>query len=269
MTWRAPAPWRKSSSEARSLDLLGPMALDEQIDHALGFARAFEQVRAADHRPPVAGWTWDREADFPGWCWPSTGPRAPGVLLDAAERRTTFLSGAVLELGWAGRVRVIRARAEDAAARTSELRAGFDVVWARSFGSPAVTAECAAPFLRPGGLLVVSEPPGPGQTVARWPREGLARARPGTCDDDPGSVRIPGHPPGEPRARTAFPVGREWPPNGPCTACPRGSQNNVALWPRSRQPRSGYRNRECSTCNFTVKHPLDSVTTAPGVPRVT
>jgi 16S rRNA (guanine527-N7)-methyltransferase len=46
-------------------------------------------------------------------------------------------------------------------------------VVARSFGSPAVTAECAAPFLEVGGILVVSEPPDRGASV-RWPVEGLA-----------------------------------------------------------------------------------------------
>lgn len=30
---------------------------------------------------------------------------------------------------------------------------------ARSFGAPGVLAECAAPLLQVGGLLVVSEPP--------------------------------------------------------------------------------------------------------------
>jgi 16S rRNA (guanine527-N7)-methyltransferase len=35
----------------------------------------------------------------------------------------------------------------------------------RSFGPPAVVAECAAPFLEVGGRLVVSEPPGP---LDRW-----------------------------------------------------------------------------------------------------
>ena len=39
------------------------------------------------------------------------------------------------------------------------LRAGFDGALARSFGRPAVVAECAAPLLRVGGWLVVSEPP--------------------------------------------------------------------------------------------------------------
>ena len=44
---------------------------------------------------------------------------------------------------------------------------------ARSFGPPAATVECAAPLLRVGGVLVVSEPPD--GTGDRWSTEGLAR----------------------------------------------------------------------------------------------
>jgi 16S rRNA (guanine527-N7)-methyltransferase len=65
------------------------------------------------------------------------------------------------------------------------LRGEFDAVVARSFGPPAVTAECAAPFLVVGGRLVVSEPPGDDRddegigasapTPPRWPAKGLAR----------------------------------------------------------------------------------------------
>jgi 16S rRNA (guanine527-N7)-methyltransferase len=67
---------------------------------------------------------------------------------------------------------VMRARAEDAG-RDPALRASQDVVVARSFGGPAVVAECAAPLLRPAGLLVVSEPPvsnGPVPHGNRQPR---------------------------------------------------------------------------------------------------
>jgi len=45
-------------------------------------------------------------------------------------------------------------------------------VVARSFGSPSVTAECAAPLLAVGGQLLVSEPPSP--SADRWPAAGLA-----------------------------------------------------------------------------------------------
>lgn len=159
--------------QARSLDLLGPMALDDQVDHALGFADAWGQAKPG---VPTPGRWLDLGSGggLPGLVLAQHWPDTPAVLLDAAERRTVFLSEAVSQLGWADRVQVIRARAEDAGRAGSELRTGFDVVWARSFGSPPVTAEGAAPFLEPDGLLVVSEPPGSGQATTRWPREGLA-----------------------------------------------------------------------------------------------
>ena len=92
------------------------------------------------------------------------------VLLDGSLTRARFLTEAVQELGLAGRVSVEAARAEEAG-RQPELRRAFDAVVARSFGRPAVTAECAAPFLALGGLLVVAEPAdGPDE---RWPDEGL------------------------------------------------------------------------------------------------
>jgi 16S rRNA (guanine527-N7)-methyltransferase len=85
-----------------------------------------------------------------------------------------------LDLG--DRVSVIQDRAESSG-RVPALRAAFDGVVARSFGPPATVAECAAPFLRVGGWLIVSEPPGPAgdqpeQTTGegqatRWPAASL------------------------------------------------------------------------------------------------
>lgn len=94
------------------------------------------------------------------------------VLLDADRRRASFLDRAVIDLGWAERVRVIHGRAEEEG-RRPELRGRFDFVSARSFGPPAVVAECGAPFLRVGGVLVVSDPPG--GPAGRWPADGLAK----------------------------------------------------------------------------------------------
>jgi 16S rRNA (guanine527-N7)-methyltransferase len=60
------------------------------------------------------------------------------------------------------------------------FRGRYDLVVARGFGPPAVTAECAAPFLELGGRLVVSDPPdeppdrGEGGGSRRWPTAPLA-----------------------------------------------------------------------------------------------
>ena len=92
------------------------------------------------------------------------------VLLDAMAKRGAFLDEAVQELSLESRARVVVERAE-VAGRDPEWRGRFDVVVARSFGPPAVTAECAAPFLRGGGWLLVSEPPG--APDERWDVRGL------------------------------------------------------------------------------------------------
>jgi hypothetical protein len=69
---------------------------------------------------------------------------------------------------------VLHAAAESAA-WDPELRSTFDFVTARSFGPPAITAECSRGFLRTDGRLIVSEPPSVGTTpVQRWDRSVLA-----------------------------------------------------------------------------------------------
>jgi 16S rRNA (guanine527-N7)-methyltransferase len=93
------------------------------------------------------------------------------VLLDSNERRTDFLLRAVEGLHRTQPARVVRARAEEAG-RDPGLRSAFDVAVARSFGPPAVTAECVSPFLSVGGRLVVSEPP---DRNDRWPVDGLVK----------------------------------------------------------------------------------------------
>lgn len=99
-------------------------------------------------------------------------PASQWILLDGSERRAVFLHDAVERLGLGDRVSVLHAAAE-VAGRDDRQRGRFDLVVVRSFGPPAVVAECGAPFLRPGGRLVVSEPPA--FEPSRWPPDGLAR----------------------------------------------------------------------------------------------
>ena len=168
---------------SRRLGFLGPGSVRVQIEHARAFAAGYRgtpsRVLDLGSGGGVPGLVLAAEV------W--TGSEF--VLLDAGERRCAFLEGALADLGLGSRVRVVRARAE-VAGRDPRLRGSFDAVVARGFGPPAVTAECAAPFLRPGGSLIVSDPPVDGQgstpnataPVAkpsgppeRWPAEGLAR----------------------------------------------------------------------------------------------
>ncbi|MDA8287935.1 MAG: class I SAM-dependent methyltransferase [Actinomycetota bacterium] len=108
---------------------------------------------------------------IPGLVAAAALPDTHCTLLDGREERARLLRGHVTRLGWSARVDIVAARAE--VAGHGDLRGRFDAVLARGFGAPAATAECGAAFLRPGGVLVVSDPPeGAGQ---RWPVEGLER----------------------------------------------------------------------------------------------
>jgi 16S rRNA (guanine527-N7)-methyltransferase len=106
---------------------------------------------------------------LPGLVLAEDWPTSHWVLIEAQQRRADHLRWAVEELALGDRVIVDQRRAEDAG-RDPALRSTFDLVVSRSFGPPAVVAECATPFLVVGGLLVVSEPP---QTRDRWPLTGL------------------------------------------------------------------------------------------------
>ena len=174
-------------SDARDLGFLGNAPVQEHVAHAQGFADAWDAVATHGGSPDPEPAHWldlGSGGGLPGLVLVARWPHARGTLLDASERRTAFLQASVEACGWADRVRVVRDRAE-VAGTDPQLRGHYDLVVARSFGIPAVTAECAAPFLGVGGFLIVSEPPGegdpwPGESPElrgddpRWPADGLA-----------------------------------------------------------------------------------------------
>jgi len=103
----------------------------------------------------------------PGLVLALTWPASAWTFVDAGERRCRFLVEAAETLSLAGRVHIAQGRAEELG-RDPALRGHADLVTARSFGPPGVTAECGSPFLAVGGRLLVSEPP---VSAARWPEE--------------------------------------------------------------------------------------------------
>lgn len=150
-------------SEARDLGFLGPGPIDIHLVHADGFARA---VTAAPTRVLDLG----SGGGIPGLALANTWPHSAISLLESSTRRAEFLRRWVQRLDLGARVSVLNGRAELLGCDEG-FRGGFDVVLARSFGPPAVVAECGAPFLEQGGILLVSEPPEDGPL--RWPGPGL------------------------------------------------------------------------------------------------
>ena len=151
--------------EARQRGFLGPGPVEPHLDHARAFVVA---AQAAPGRAVDLG----AGGGLPGLVlavefWPET----EWVFLDAQQKRTLFLQEAIEDLDLEDRVQVVTQRAEEFA-REHDNRAAFDLVVSRSFGPPAVTLECAAPLLRPGGAFVASEPP-EGTAPGRWPDAGL------------------------------------------------------------------------------------------------
>jgi 16S rRNA (guanine527-N7)-methyltransferase len=159
-------------AQARQAGFLGPGPLERQQRHAAGFARlAQREGGGGPARPLIAD--LGSGGGLPGLVMALAWPEARLVLLDANRRRTDFLEEAVSALGLEDRVSVVNGRAEEIG-RSEGHRACYDGVVVRSFGSPATVAECAAPLLRIGGWLIVSEPPSDSGTSAtpladRWP----------------------------------------------------------------------------------------------------
>lgn len=103
------------------------------------------------------------------------GWRLPQLEVVLVERRTTradLLRRAVRALDCSGHVRVV---ADDVAVVAQDSPASFDVVTARSFARPEVTAHWVARLLAPEGTALISEPP---EVVPdRWPAPLLATLR--------------------------------------------------------------------------------------------
>jgi 16S rRNA (guanine527-N7)-methyltransferase len=156
----------RALEESRARGFLGPQAIEPQIAHAQGFALCWEAIRPS---PPAAFLDLGSGGGLPGLVllerW-----RCRAVFLDSMTKRSKFLEE-VLEWPASPAGEVITARAEEAA-RWPELDGVFDLVTARSFGPPSVTAECAVRFLKVGGVLVVSEPPSDAEND-RWNLSGL------------------------------------------------------------------------------------------------
>lgn len=143
----------------------GESSLVSAVAHADAFLAAFphDVARVVD---------LGSGGGLPGLVLAVRRPDVAFTLVDRRERRMDLLRLAVARLGLADRVEVLTADVTRLAL-DPDYAESFDVATARAFGPPMLTAASARPFLRPGGALIVSEPPAfAGAT--RWNADELA-----------------------------------------------------------------------------------------------
>jgi 16S rRNA (guanine527-N7)-methyltransferase len=138
-----------SLAAAQSLGFIGPRAIVDHMAQAETIA-----VLAAMSRPSLLV-DLGTGGGVPGLLLAVDLPDCEIILVEAMQKRATFLEMQLRSLGVEARTKVVQSPAEDAAYEVA-WRHTADIVTARGFGPPAMTAEIAAGFLRPGGRLIVT-----------------------------------------------------------------------------------------------------------------
>jgi len=147
-------------ASSQALGMLGDRPIAEVVEHATAFVAALDDVNGLVVDLGAGG-------GVPGLVIARARPDLQLVLVDRRATRTDHLHRLVGRLALGARVDVVTADVT-----TLDLEA--DAAVARGFGPPDVTLAAAVHVVRPGGRVIVSEPPG--HDVERWPAERLARS---------------------------------------------------------------------------------------------
>lgn len=116
-------------------------------------------LKALPTKRPLAVVDIGAGAGIPGLPMKLADPRLTLCLVESKRKRVSFLRAACRELGLAD-VSVVEGRAEEAIQQDSALSEAFDVAVSRSVARIDRLSSIALPFLKSGGVLVVSAPPG-------------------------------------------------------------------------------------------------------------
>lgn len=158
--------------DAQRLGTLGDRPIDEVIAHARQFVDAIALHHlahdAASPDAPLHILDMGTGAGVPGLVIAHDRGDTMLALVDRRETRMDALRRAVSAMKLTDRVNVVTADVVQLA-RDPEHHRAYDVVVSRGFGPPHETARCARPFLRTGGILIVSEPPT--HDPSRWPHD--------------------------------------------------------------------------------------------------
>jgi 16S rRNA (guanine527-N7)-methyltransferase len=140
---------------SQRLGFLGAGPLPGVIDHALAFVAALDAVTGTVVDLGTGG-------GVPGLVIATRRPDLQLVLVDRRATRTDHLRRLVRRVGVDDRVSVLTADV-----MSIELDADADAAVARGFGAPERTLRAGVHVVRPGGRIIVSEPPVP--SPSRWP----------------------------------------------------------------------------------------------------
>ena len=136
---------------AQAEGALGARPIAEVIQHARSFVDAIpDDIHSVMDLGSGAG--------IPGLVVALDRPLLTVTLVDRRAKRVDALRRALTALGWEPRVAAVEAGA-DQLSRDPTWAGTQDVVVARGFGEPGVTLPIAGRLVRPGGWVIISEPP--------------------------------------------------------------------------------------------------------------
>ncbi len=145
-------------STAQKIGALSGAPIEQIISHALWFAKA---IPSSAKRVIDLG----SGAGVPGLIVALDRPELELVLVDRRSGRTDSLTRSVLALKLGGRVSVKCSEIGDLV-RDGKFFKQFDAAISRGLGPPLETLKLSRDLVKPGGVVVISEPPL--TTQSRW-----------------------------------------------------------------------------------------------------
>lgn len=145
---------------SQRLGFLGDRPIPEVIEHAGGFVDALDDVRGRVVDLGSGG-------GVPGLVIAQQRPDLALTLVDRRTKRTDFLDRMVHRYRLRDRVSVEACDTDSLIGREGGT---FDAAVARGFGPPMFTLETGVKLVRPGGVVVISEPP----DGDRWDADAIA-----------------------------------------------------------------------------------------------